>query len=220
MTYKFKFSDDHESKYVIDLNRNKDNVEAVSDVPWTQLDFNKCENCPLNSKETKNCPPAIDVERAMHEFQNILSSDIVKTYVETNDRTYYKECDAQTSLKALMGLIMATSLCPILKKLKGLAFYHLPFASFEETIFRAISDYLLKQYFKFKNNKNPDWSLSELSEYYEQIQMVNVAFFERIKVASKADANLNAVVSFSSQSQLISFALDEYLENLAKQFSE
>jgi hypothetical protein len=220
IVYKFIFEDKRESIFTVDIDRigsiieNKEN----NDVEWTNLEFNKCTNCPLKLDEHKKCPPALDVQLAMREFHSVLSTEKIQTYVESENRIYYKECDAQTALKALIGLIMATSSCPILKDLKGMAYYHLPFASMEETVFRTVSSYLLKQYFRVKEGGTPDWTLENLPNYFDQIQIVNVCFFERIKVASKADANLNAIVSFSSQSQLLSLAIEEYLDVLKSQF--
>ena len=219
ITYKFVFSDNRESKFIVDLDRklNEISLDESLDTEWTNLEFNKCTNCLLKADNSNKCPPALDTQHALREFHSVLSTEIVKTYVETENRTYYKETDAQTALKALIGLLMASSLCPILKELKGMAYYHLPFASLEETIYRTVSTYLLKQYFKSKQGSEPDWNLDHLPIFFEQIQIVNDCFFERIKAASKADANLNAIVSFSSQSQLISLAIEEYLEILKQQ---
>ncbi|MGY3805257.1 DUF6901 family protein [Pigmentibacter ruber] len=216
ITYKFIFTNNREVKFTVDLDRPVlfTTNPKDPDVEWTNLDFNKCSNCPLNSAEIKKCPTALDVQHAMLEFHDVLSTEIVKTYVETENRSYFKECDAQTGLKALVGLIMATSGCPILKEMKGMAYFHLPFATIEETVFRSVTTYLLKQYYKFIDKQEPDWSLQNIPAYFDTIQIVNEFFFQRIKAASKADANLNVIVSLSSQSQLISLSIDEYLESL------
>lgn len=216
ITYKFIFTNNREVKFTVDLDRPAlfSTNPKDPDVEWTNLDFNKCSNCPLNSAEIKKCPTALDVQHAMLEFHDVLSTEIVKTYVETENRSYFKECDAQTGLKALVGLIMATSGCPILKEMKGMAYFHLPFATIEETVFRSVTTYLLKQYYKFIEKQEPDWSLQNIPAYFDTIQLVNESFFQRIKAASKADANLNVIVSLSSQSQLISLSIDEYLESL------
>ncbi|WP_186645712.1 DUF6901 family protein [Fluviispira vulneris] len=220
--YKFIFKNGKEVDYKVDLNRVDSNqpTPSLDNVDWTDLDFNKCSVCPLSSQTHKKCPAAIDVQQMMTEFRDVLSTDMVKVSVETQNRFYYKECDAQTGLKALVGLVMATSSCPILKQFKGLAFYHLPFASIEETSFRAISSYLIKQYFIAKNNGVADWELNNFSKFYDIAQNVNECFFERIKVASKADANLNAIVAFSSQSMILSITFDDLLEELRKQMME
>ena len=148
IVYKFNFEDKRESTFAVDLDRKTSVVENTScpDAEWTNLEFNKCSNCPLKSEEHKKCPPALDVQMAMSEFHSVLSTERIKTYVEAENRTYFKECDAQTALKALVGLIMATSACPILKEMKGMAYYHLPFASIEETVYRSVSSYLLRSH--------------------------------------------------------------------------
>lgn len=216
ITYKFIFPDKREVKFSVNLDRPPTLATAPNDpdVEWTQLEFNKCVNCPLNATEHKKCPPALDVQHAMLEFHNVLSTEIVQTFVETENRTYFKECDAQTGLKALVGLIMATSACPILKEMKGMAYFHLPFATIEETVFRSVTTYLLKQYYKHMVGEETDWTLQNIPVYFDTIQLVNESFFQRIKAASKADANLNVIVSLSSQSQLISLSIDEYLQSL------
>ena len=54
---------------------------------------------------------------------------------------------------SLIGIYMVTSGCPIMDKLRPMARFHLPFASTEETIYRAISTYLLGQYFLEQKGK-------------------------------------------------------------------
>jgi len=48
---------------------------------------------------------------------------------------------------------------PIFEKLKPMVRFHLPFASIEETKYRAISMYLLAQYFLYQQGSQPDWDL-------------------------------------------------------------
>lgn len=219
ITYKFIFENKRESRFTVDLERKETGLtpENLEENEWTNLEFQQCTNCPLKKEENTKCPPALDVQQILNVFHDVLSTERIQTYVETENRRYFKECDAQTALKSIVGLVMASSSCPILKKMKGMAYYHLPFSNLEETIYRSISLYLLKQYFIFQQGEIPDWKLEHFPNYNEQLQIVNDCFFERIKMASKADANLNAIVSFSSQSQLLSLAFDEYLEILKKQ---
>ncbi|EDN68605.1 conserved hypothetical protein [Beggiatoa sp. PS] len=96
------------------------------------------------------------------EFKEILSSSVTEVRVITQEREYFKRCDAQTGLRALIGLVMATSACPILSKMRGMAYYHLPFASIDEIVFRVTSSYLLSQYYVYQEGKEPDWDLKDL----------------------------------------------------------
>ncbi len=70
ITYKFIFPDKREVKFSVNLDRPPTLATAPNDpdVEWTQLEFNKCVNCPLNATEHKKCPPALDVQHAMLEF--------------------------------------------------------------------------------------------------------------------------------------------------------
>ncbi len=66
-----------------------------------------------------------------------------------------------------MGIYMVTSGCPVMGKLKPMVKFHLPFASGEETSYRMVTMYLLAQFFKYKNGKEPDWDLKNLVKIYD-----------------------------------------------------
>ena len=70
----------------------------------------------------------------------------------------------------------------------------LPFATVEETIFRAASTYLLGQYFRSKKGLPADWTLSSLTQVYEEVQKVNMAMAERLRSIPAKDANINALI--------------------------
>ncbi len=89
--------------------------------PWTKLEFHQCTNCPLRPAERAHCPVAVDVEEIALQFADVVSHESASVQVETADRTYSKRCDVQTGLRSLLGLVMATSACPILAQLEGLA---------------------------------------------------------------------------------------------------
>jgi hypothetical protein len=58
------------------------------------------------------CPVAIDIETISSQFADILSYEEAHIEVITQERSYSKATDAQTGLRSLLGLIMATSACP------------------------------------------------------------------------------------------------------------
>ncbi len=72
--------------------------------------------------------------------------------------------------------------------------HHLPFAGEAETMYRAMSMYLLAQYVIASKGGKPDWGMSGLASLYESIDEVNIAFAERLRAASIKDANANAIV--------------------------
>lgn len=46
----------------------------------------------------------------------------------------------------LMGLMMATSGCPVLQEIGAMASFHIPFCSTRETLDRTVGSYLTKQF--------------------------------------------------------------------------
>jgi hypothetical protein len=108
---------------------------------------------------------------------------------------------------------MATSACPLISQLRPLAYFHLPFATSEETIFRTVGTYLVKQYLLMNDGVKPDFELHGLNQIYSELITVNTNFADRIRHASEKDANLNALVRHDSFSLLVLFALKEGLKN-------
>ncbi len=185
-----------------------------AEAEWTHLSFHRCPGCPLEVTPHRHCPAALDLQAIAGAFRDLVSYEQTRVEVTTPERTYVKQCDVQTGLRALMGLVMATSGCPVLSKLKGLAHYHLPFATVEETTFRTVSLYLLRQYFVQRDGGVPDLALRGLLKYYEELQDLNQAFQNRLRAASARDANLNAINSLFSLAAVVAIALEENLETL------
>lgn len=217
--YVFKMEDGAEFRFEVDLERKPAPAFATAQAAaWTSLLFQQCPLCPLPIRPMARCPAAVDIEQIAAKFRNIFSYTQATVEVRTPERTYLKKTDVQTGLRALVGLIMASSACPILSRFKALTHYHLPFATIEETLFRSASAYLLKQYFIHKDGGTPDLNLDGLNRLYQEIQQVNGAFKVRLETASQRDANLNAIVSLQFMSMAVSSSLDERLAELRTHF--
>jgi hypothetical protein len=115
---------------------------------------------------------------------------------------------------------MATSGCPVMDILKPMARFHLPFATVEESIFRSISVYLLRQYFIYLQEKECDFQLEKVKSCYREIELVNNGMFKRINSASKLDADNNAIIILNCLSQLLQLELDDNLQSLQPFFAE
>lgn len=185
---------------------------------WTRLDCHQCGNCPLKCETCKCCPVAIDIESVSSQFADILSYEGAHIEVTTQERTYSKDTDAQTGLRSLLGLIMATSACPVLSQLRGLASSHLPFANLEETLFRTTGAYLIKQYFIYKDGGVPDLDLTGLDTLYRELQTVNRCFKGRLDTAFAKDSNLNAIGSLLYVAVGVSYSLEDNLMELKTLF--
>ncbi len=141
--------------------------------------------------------------------------------VTTQERTYVKEAPAQRGLASILGLIMATSGCPVMNFLKPMARFHLPFSTSEETIIRSTSMYLLSQYFVAKKGGKPDISLDKLNRAYADIQQVNLGICNRIAtVVKKGEATSNAVIILDTFSQLLNMEIEDKLDSLQSLFEE
>jgi hypothetical protein len=211
LQYEFTLADGRVHRFVIGEEEAPTTAELP---PWTLLGFHQCASCPLRGDDSPRCPAAVDVFRITDRFADLLSYERVHVRVQRGARAHSIDCDVQTGLGSLLGLVMASSACPVLSQLRGLARFHLPFAEFDETLFRTVGLYLLRQYFIARDGGTPDFALVGLARLYDDLQQVNQAFKRRIEGASPRDASINAVTLLFSLSALVSMSLDSGLDHL------
>ena len=211
-TYEFLFEDGQ--RLAIPVRLRLPGYDLVADAPaaplphWTKLGFEQCPNCTLNGTCSR-CQAAVNLIPLGTYFSDRRSTEIVDVNVYTAERTYVKKCPLQHGVSSLMGLIMATSGCPHLDKLRPMVLTHLPFSSAEQTMFRTISMYLLAQFLRQRRGMTTDWQLNELTRTYDEIKIVNQAFARRLRSCQTRDANLNAIVNLDCQADLASFSIAE-----------
>ena len=114
---------------------------------------------------------------------------------------------------------MVTSGCEDLDKLRPMVRFHLPFASIEESVYRATSMYQLAQYMRTQHGLEPDYEMQELLGIYKKIHNINVHFVKRLQKATEKDANLNAVAILDTFSQMVPFGIEDTLKNFEGLFS-
>lgn len=217
--YIFTMDDGKVLDYKVEFERVRERILDNSLYPaWTQLDFHQCPNCPLKKEEYSHCPAAIDAHEIVLGFTEILSCNEVDIRVITPEREYFKRTDAQTGLRALIGFVMASSACPISSQMRGMAYYHLPFASLDETVFRVTSSYLLHQYYVYKKGGEFDLAFEGLKQRFKEMQTVNFNFLERIRAACEADSNLNVLATLFTISSMLSLSLDRHLKEIEHLF--
>ncbi|WP_448681990.1 DUF6901 family protein [Pseudomonas nicosulfuronedens] len=212
--YRITLDDEHEFSYRIELERQYDPHIAGQTPRWTRLENNRCSNCPLNPAQYSHCPAAVDLHRVIEDFRGLPAFKKVSVLVRTPEREYIKHAGLEEGLRALLGVIMATSACPLLGKLKPMAQQHLPFASNQEFILRAVSLYLMRQYFNFREGRHADWELKGLVKQFQQLQLVNQAFWQRIHETCEGDSNLKAFLSFFSMASSMSYSLEAQLQKV------
>lgn len=212
--YRITLDDEHEFSYRIELERQYDPQIAAQAPRWTRLENNRCSNCPLSTAQYSHCPAAVDLHRVIEDFRGLPAFKKVSVQVRTPEREYIKHAGLEEGLRALLGVIMATSACPLLGRLKPMAQQHLPFASNQEFILRAASLYLMRQYFNFREGRHADWELKGLVKQFQQLQLVNQAFWQRIHETCEGDSNLKAFLSFFSMASSMSYSLEAQLQKV------
>ncbi len=215
--YKFTFDNGRKIEHCVSTDEEEREAPAER-AEWTQLSHCKCSNCPLQESKVSHCPAALDMQSVVETFQSEPAFQKVNVVVSASERTYEKRTGLEEGLRSLMGLVMATSECPILKELRPMAIHHMPFATSEEFILRSVSIYLMQQYFVMRDGEPPDWELKNLVERNRRLQLVNQALWQRIHSACEADANLKALLSFFSLASSVSFSLETQLQKLRKTF--
>ncbi len=210
--YLFTMDDNSVLRYRVEYERHREAQLDPEKYPaWTLLGFHQCPNCPLSLQEYSHCPAAIDAQEIVFGFNAVLSCKATTIQVKTPEREYQKYTDAQTGLRALIGFVMASSECPILAMMRGMAYYHLPFASLDEAVYRIASSYLLSQYYHMKKGHEPDFEFKGLKKYFQEMQTVNSNFLERIRDGCQADSNLNVLATLFTISSMLSLSLERHL---------
>jgi hypothetical protein len=222
-TYRFTLSDGSVKELTIHLDHETlgivpDSREALPE--WTRLGFHKCANCPLDEAGHARCPAAVGLVDVIELFRERVSFEQVEISITSAAREYRTRAPLQRGISALMGLIMASSGCPILSKLRPMVETHLPFMTPEEATYRILSMYLLGQFFVAREGREPDWKLERIAEFFADVKQVNKSFAARLREVQIGDANLNALVILSNLSTLTGLAVAaDGLERLERIFN-
>jgi hypothetical protein len=215
--YEFRFENNSIKHFRIKLNPKT--ISIVHDKPvekreWMRLENNQCVCCPLSPKTHPYCPVAVNIGDLTEEFKDMVSYDKCLVRCVTVERTYLKKTSLMEGLASVFGIIIPTSDCPIMTFFKPMARFHLPFATPKETIFRATSIYMLRQYFNRKRNLAQDMDLKLLDRHYQKVSMVNRGIIKRLNTIEAKDADKNAINILYSMSQILSRAINYNLDSV------
>jgi hypothetical protein len=218
--YVFEFEDGSRRQY--DITMDPATCRLVHPQPtqlpaWTQLQHHQCPNCTLKPSEHQHCPAAMNIAIVAEHCEEMISYKTVNVQVISAKRSVSGKTTVQRALSSLLGLLIATSDCPRTYFFRPMANFHLPLASQEETIFRAISTYFLAKYFKGENSLV--FNLDALCEIYTNMQTVNEYLVKRLQTGTPgSDATKNAVVLLHLLSCVLPLSLEESLDNLRPLF--
>ncbi len=215
LTYNFQFTypgDDTATK-TFTIHLDATTLDALipprSEYPaWAALTVSQCPNCPLNPNRHTHCPIAINLVELIDFFKNAVSYHEINVRVQTASRTYQKSTTMQEGISSLLGMLMVTSGCPVMDKLRPMLRAHIPFSTPQETTYRFLSMYMLAQYFLHQHGYTPDLNLDGLRTLFQDIQEVNKRFWGRFARASVEDASVNALVILDNLAQYAAFSID------------
>lgn len=217
--YRFCFADGKEKSFELVIDSSTLTLVGDFDVEypeWTKASNLGCGHCATGHT---HCRLARTIGYFIKQFDNIPSYENVKVYVETENRTYFKDTSVQAGVGGIFGILMSTSGCPVLGKLKPMVRYHLPFADIEETEYRVFSMYMLAQYFKMKRGTAPDLEMDHLKATYEEIGKINRRLAKAIADLEKTDTSINAVVALNNFADSVTYSLEDKLEDIEKLFN-
>lgn len=218
--YTFKLGNGIEKKIdvILDNELNVISKERKEVPKWIDMKNFKCKNCKLPEK-IKNCPVAFNLLEIIEKFKDIYSYEEAEITIETPERTYYKKTSVQAGIGSLMGIYMVTSGCPVLEKLKPMVKFHLPFATIEETMYRAVSMFMTAQLLRERKGLAANFDLTEIMTIYSEIEKVNINFAKKLNELNMSDASINAIVLLNSFASFANLSFDEELtEILGKYF--
>ena len=215
--YQFNFPDGHQKEFQVDF----DSESLQSKLPdgthypdWAQLECHQCKNCPLTSEDYLYCPLAVNLVPIVHWCKDLVSFDEVDVVITSAERQVSAHTSLQRAISSLLGLLMSSSACPKMKFLRPLARFHLPLATHEETIFRAVSATFVRQYFDEKEGESKDDPLGGLKQQYQELQDLNRFIANRVRSAIERDAAINAIVLLDVLSKKVSFSIDDSLQQI------
>jgi len=215
--YRFDLSDETAEIFDIYLDGLTLEVVKSEDIEkpeWAKLEFKQCSHCPLTSNTHPYCPVAVNLSGVIGRLGNICSHDELDLEVTTKERKFLAHTTAQRAISSMLGLLIATSGCPYTNFLKPMARFHLPLASDEDTIFRAVGMYLQAQYFLRKDGKEEDLSLKGLTKIYENLHQLNNMIAERIRYSALKDAPVNALILLDLFTSLMPFVIEDHLDEI------
>lgn len=221
IVYEFTLPDGDQERF--DLLIDAQTMELISPRPdeqpfWTQLEFEQCPHCPFTPDTHPHCPVALNLVPAIACFAHLMSYEAMTVNVINDNRSVIQKTSAQEGISSLMGLLIASSSCPITHFFKPMARFHLPFANRDETIWRAAATYLMARYFTEQGLSEADMTLSGLEEIYNDVARLNDAVIQRLRKATSRDSAVNALVHLDVFAKFFTPPLEDSLALLKATF--
>ncbi len=210
LSYRFQLQPDRKLDFEIRLNGESLAYEGGAEAgePPVGEPF-PCSDCPISESGLPGCPVLASIKPYLDPFQGMASFDRVDVTIESRERFItHKEASLQRALSSMIGILMVSSGCPDLDKLRPMVRLHLPLASVEETLFRAVSTYLFAQYMRSTHGLDPDWELAGLVAIYRRIEVINQSLSHWMRTDAESDTGTNAIVLLDVFAKMLPVAME------------
>ncbi|RAU20927.1 hypothetical protein CU669_15985 [Paramagnetospirillum kuznetsovii] len=193
--------------------------DAAPRPSWAKLPYNRCSNCTL-SDDCEYCPAALGIAMFLPLFESRVSHEKTVVEVETAQRTIVAKTTFQSGMASLIGLVCATSGCPLTQFLRPMARFHMPFAEEQETLYRSFASWLLMSHVQQTlSGQGGAVSLDGLKTKYQHLSVMNASLAERLRAGVKRDAALNAVIILDLFAQIAPDNIDGGFEDIMEAFA-
>ncbi|MNF82964.1 hypothetical protein D3C84_652760 [compost metagenome] len=217
--YEFRFPDGRLWVHEVDVAAEPGpGTENAPD--WVRLEFQQCGHCPLKAAEVRDCPFARALARPVAVLARSPSYQEVLVTVFWRGREIRQQTTLQRALGSLLGLLGATSGCPHTRMLRAMAWFHWPFSTSAETLYRSLGTYLLGQHLRQERGLEPDWAMDGLRELYRNLRLVNLGMAGRLRAAADEDSSLNGLILLDLLAADTLYSLDSYEGELDSFFAE
>ena len=181
---------------------------------WTELDYIKCMNCPLDSEQSSHCPAAVSFIPVVSQFSSVDSDIEMEVEARVSGRQIIQLASASRAISSIIGLLFASSGCPHTIHFRPMVRYHIPLSDANETMMRVASMYALSLFFKYKRGEQLDLDMKGLLGIYEELQIVNRTMAERLQAADGSETSINAMIVLNMYAQTMPYEIEESLKNL------
>nr|WP_237234763.1 hypothetical protein [Pseudomonas sp. TCU-HL1] len=101
-----------------------------------------------------------------------------------------------------------------------MAWFHWPFCTSAETLYRSLGTYLLGQYLRQMRGLSADFSLGVLRETYQNLRQVNLGMANRLRAAVQEDSSVNGLVLLDLLAADTLYSLENYEGELDAYFKD
>ncbi|WP_251702167.1 DUF6901 family protein [Metapseudomonas boanensis] len=218
--YEFAFPDGHRWSHQVNLAEGEQGPCSQALPDWVRLGFQQCSHCPLDARQVACCPFARALAQPVEVLAHSPSYEEVNVTVFWRGREIRQHTTLQRALGSLLGVLGAACGCPHTRLLKAMAWFHWPFSTSTETLYRALGTYLLGQHLRLQRGLTADWSMAGLRDIYRNLRLVNLGMAGRLRAAAEEDSSLNGLVLLDLLAADTLYSLDSYDGELDEYFAD